>query len=211
MNLPFVSFLYFKNKNLKNSWWTHLVEMLDYSILTLLLISGVLMNWKQCTPVLELWALFLSWEMLSCHLNLTISFISWKKKIYLSQLSNFRQECWLEINTLGNTWRIGVPDWHLIAAGSRKMKMSLRNLFFISPTDLSHISRNGTICWFSFLTEPERCFNDSLLVSSWYSQNISPISQFCLRCSQNCCSVFWEMEKLLWLNNKEIMLGDKCL
>lgn len=51
MNLLFVGFLYFKSRNLKNSWWTHLVEMLDYCILTLLLIPGVLMNWKQCTPV----------------------------------------------------------------------------------------------------------------------------------------------------------------
>lgn len=162
MNLLFVGFLYFKSRNLKNSWWTHLVEMLDYCILTLLLISGVLMNWKQCTPVLELWALFLSWEMFSCHLNLTISFISWKKKNLPFTAFQFQARM-LAGDKYVREYMKNRCSW-LTSNRCREQEnenVSKESLLSFPDRPVSHQPKWNNLL-VSFLAEPERRFNDSV-------------------------------------------------
>ena len=162
MNLLFVGFLYFKSRNLKNSWWTHLVEMLDYCILTLLLISGVLMNWEQCTPVLELWALFLSWEMFSCHLNLTISFISWKKKNLPFTAFQFQARM-LAGDKYEREYMKNRCSW-LTSNRCREQEnenVSKESLLSFPDWLVSHQPKWNNLL-VSFLAEPERRFNDSV-------------------------------------------------
>ena len=80
----------------------NIVEVPAHYILKLLLIIRVEMNGKRCAT--SAGALGLIFNMRNvCHLNLTISVkFAEREKIYLSQRSNFRQGCWLEINTKGN-------------------------------------------------------------------------------------------------------------
>lgn len=78
------------------------MEVPAHYILKLLLIIRVEMNGKRCaTSAGALGLIFIMRNV--CHLNLTISVkFAERKEIYLSQLSNFRQGCWLEVNTEGN-------------------------------------------------------------------------------------------------------------